>query len=155
MGMKLILDFAPLKEKVLIKRVYESNQPLLKTFEPSPNTLPVVYLITKTKATTITYEKLDQNLLKKYAKLNGVEETFDVSIPNTLTNYKEMSALIGKFNKLNSQITNEYWNDAERNGTSYKTENSFNSNSIITPSETKQQMPNDLINQKTYALMPR
>lgn len=139
LGIKLILDFAPLKDKVLIKRVFDTNEALLNTLEPKPKSLPVVFLITKTKATTITYENLDQNLLKKYVKLNGVEGSFDASIPDALTQYKKMSALIGKFNKLNSQINSEYLNDAGKNE---------NTNSAVLS-------PNVLKDQKTYALSPR
>jgi hypothetical protein len=135
LGCKLILDFAALKDKVLIKRVFDTNQPLLSTFELNPSSLPVVFLITKTKSTTIIYEKLDQNLLKKYVKLNSLEGELDTNISNDLTNEKKMSALMGKFIKLNSMISKDYLSSTDQKNREKNTD-ALTPNKIKDPKET-------------------
>ena len=114
LGCKLILDYASIKNKILIRRVNETNQALLSSLEldKSPKLFPLVYLINKMKSTAIAYEKFDENLIKKHAKANDILD-FDMSLPDGVNNDRKMSLLIGKFIKLNSLINKETLDDTE------------------------------------------
>ena len=95
------MDFAGLKDKVLIRReTSESSPTLLSIFGVGKN-LPIVYLISKAKDTRITHEILDDSLLKKYAKQSNINFE-SLNEPKLDEDEKKYFILIQKFIRLNN-----------------------------------------------------